>query len=303
VAIAPVNGIEIAYESFGNGSRTVVLLPGSGCQMLEWLDPFCEMLAENDCTVVRVDTRDIGLSTHFDDVCPDPASELEKAYSGERVQAPYTLDDMADDTAALIASISNRPAHVVGRSMGGMVGQRVAIRHPESIASLCSIAAPTGNPEHPGPSPEALKFFNLPEPITLEEKIQRAVDGDRLFTGTYFEFDEEVGYEKRAKMAERSDDALSGMRHSLAFVADNDREASYQRHRENLMNLDIAATVIHGRQDNLVNIAGGIEAAELIPNANLVIIEGMSHELPRGAWPQIISAIVETVDRAVRSRI
>ena len=77
--IAAVNGIEIAYETIGSGSRTVVLLPGASCQMLEWLDPFCEMITGEDCTVVRVDNRDVGLSTHFDVVCPNPAELMAKA--------------------------------------------------------------------------------------------------------------------------------------------------------------------------------------------------------------------------------
>ncbi|MDP6667147.1 MAG: alpha/beta hydrolase [Dehalococcoidia bacterium] len=281
MSIAAVNGIEIAYEVIGDGSRTVALLPGAGCQMLEWLDPFCEMIAEHDCRVVRVDTRDIGLSTKFDDVCPDPAAELEKAERGELVNAPYSLDDMADDTAALIAAISDGPAHVVGRSMGGMIGQRVAIRHPETIASLCSVASSAGNPEMPRASEEVMAFFQEPAPTDPEGAIRHAVDGDRLFTGDVFEFDEETGYKKRAGMRARADDSTGQLRHSLAFVA-TDPVAAYREHRAGLATLKLPVTVIHGSQDSLLNVANGIETAELIPGANLVIIEGMSHELPAG---------------------
>ena len=142
-----------------------------------------------------------------------------------------------------------------------------------------------------------MEWFMAPTPSDAEEAINHAVDGDRLFTGTVFEFDEETGYKKRADMRARSDDTMGRLRHLLTSIA-GDAEARYQLHRANLMKLDLPVTVIHGSQDDLVNIAGGKETAELIPNSKLVIIEGMSHELPAGAWPQIVPAIIETVDKA-----
>jgi pimeloyl-ACP methyl ester carboxylesterase len=265
--------------------------------MLEWLDPFCEMIAAEDCKVVRVDNRDVGLSTHFDDVCPNPGELMAKAQAGEPYAAPYTIEDMANDTAELIKVVSDGPAHVVGRSMGGMVGQRVAIHHPDVIASLCSVASSAGNPDFRIRSGEVLSFFQLPAPKTYEEQIQRAVDGDRLFNGTHFEFDEEADYKKRADMRVRSDDTNGGMRHSLMFGS-GDPVARYEQHKHALAALDLPVTVIHGSDDNLLNVENGKETAALIPNANLMIIEGMAHELPAGAWPQIVPAIVETVDRA-----
>lgn len=295
--IAAVNGIEIAYETFGTGSRTVVLLPGASCQMLEWLDPFCEMIAKQDCTVVRVDNRDVGLSTHFDDICPNPGELMAKAHAGEPYEAPYTLEDMAKDTAELIGVVSNGPAHVVGRSMGGMIGQRVAINHAETIASLCSVASSAGNPEYRVRSEEVMNFFQLPAPRTYEEQIQRNVDGDRLFSGSHFEFDEEADYKKRADMRARSDDTNGGMRHSLMFGT-GDPQARFEKHKADLAKLELPVSVIHGSADNLLDVANGIETAELIPGANLVIIEGMAHELPAGAWPQIVEAILKTVDKA-----
>lgn len=296
MTVAAVNGIEIGYESFGDGSRTVILIPGAGCQMLEWHPDFCQMIADEDCRVIRIDNRDVGLSTNFDDVCPDPAVEIAKVQAGEPVVAPYDLEDMADDTAALIGELSDGPAHIVGRSMGGMIGQRVAIRHPETIASLSSVASTTGNPDLPPPSDEAMKLFNEPAPVERDEVIQRAVDMDRFFTGSTFEFDEEFGLQKRTEMMERCDDRNGQLRHSLTFMT-GDHAELYRKHRAALMQLSLPVCVIHGEQDTLLNVASGVETAELIPNARLTVIEGMSHELPRGAWPQIVPAIIETVDR------
>ena len=265
--------------------------------MLEWLDPFCEMISGQDCTVVRVDNRDVGLSTHFDDSCPDPGELMARAQAGEPYDSPYTLEDMAKDTSELIKIVSDGPAHVVGRSMGGMIGQRVAINYPEVIASLCSVASSAGNPVFRLRSEEVMNFFQLPPATTYEEQIQRNVDGDRLFSGTHFEFDEESDYEKRADMRARSDDSKGSIRHFLMFNS-GDPVARYELHKVNLAKLDLPVTVIHGSADNLLNVENGIETAELIPNANLVIVEGMAHELPAGAWPQIVTAIVETIDKA-----
>ena len=295
--LAAVNGVEIAYETIGSGSRTVILLPGAACQMLEWLDPFCQMLADQDCTVIRVDNRDVGLSTHFDDICPNPGELLAKAHAGESYETPYTIEDMAKDTAELIKVVSNGPAHIVGRSMGGMIGQRVATHHPEQIASLISVASSAGNPEFRIRDEEVMKFFQLPPATTYEDQIQRNVDGDRLFSGTHFEFDEEADYKKRAEMRARSDDSNGGMRHSLMFGA-GDPVARYEQHKSNLGKLDLPVGVIHGSADNLLDVKNGIDTAELIPNAKLTVIEGMAHELPAGAWPQIVEAILEVVDIA-----
>jgi len=297
VPVAAVNGIEIGYESFGTGSRTLILLPGASCQMLEWLEPFCEMLVKQDCTVVRVDNRDVGLSTHFDDVCPNPEELIEKARSGNIYESPYSIKDMAKDTAELIKVVSNGPAHIVGRSMGGMIGQRVAIHYPETIASLSSVASSVGNPNAPGPSPEAIEFFQLPAPTTYEERIKRNVDGDRLFNGTHFEFDEEADYKKRAEMRARSDDSKGGMRHGLMLGA-GDRAKRFEHHKADLAKLDLPVAVIHGSADNLLPVRHGIETAELIPNARLTVIEGMAHELPAGAWTRITEAILNVVDEA-----
>jgi pimeloyl-ACP methyl ester carboxylesterase len=298
VPTAAVNGIEIAYEAIGNGSRTVILLPGAACQMLEWLEPFCEMIAEQDCTVIRVDNRDVGLSTHFDDVCPNPGELMAKAHAGEPYDAPYAIEDMAKDTAELIKVVSpNDPAHVVGRSLGGMIGQRVAIYYPELIASLCLVASSAGNPDFRIHDEEVMKFFQLPPATTYEEQIQRDVDGDRLFSGTHFEFDEEADYKKRAEMRARSDDSNGGMRHSLMFGS-GDPVVRYEEHKSNLAKLDLPVSVIHGSADNLLSVENGIDTAELIPNAKLTIVEGMAHELPSGTWPQVVSAIVATVDKA-----
>lgn len=300
--IAAVNGIEIAYETFGNGSRSVILLPGAGCQMLEWLDKFCQIIAEQDCTVHRVDTRDVGLSTHFDATCPNPREEMHKIQNGETITPPYTYSDMVDDTVALITEISDAPVHVVGRSMGGMIGQRVATLHPSSIASLSSIASTSGNPDlEVGNSQEVMDFFRLPAPIGREEQIKRAVDGDRLFSGTHFKFDEEVGLKKRTDMRDRSDDSNGVMRHSLMFMT-TDQILEYATHSANLSKLDLPVAVIHGSKDNLLNTAGAVDTADLIPNARLTMIEGMSHELPSGAWAQIVPAILEVVDKAQSSK-
>ena len=142
-----------------------------------------------------------------------------------------------------------------------------------------------------------MEFLMKPIPAEDSEYIEYKVAGHRMFTGSGFEFDEEDGLKKQVDIRARSNDLTGGLRHTLSFAA-IDQSAEFRPHRENLSKLTLPVTVIHGSDDSLIPLVSGRETADLIPGANLVVIEGMGHELPSGAWPQIVQAIVETVDKA-----
>src|SRR4051812_20164303 len=137
-----VNGIEIAYETFGEPSASPVLLVmGLGTQMLAWPEEFCEAIAARGHYVIRFDNRDSGLSTHLYSVrAPNPVS----VYLG-RAKPPYTLDDCANDTLGLMDALGLPSVHLVGISMGGFVAQTVAVAHPERLRSLTLMMTSTGN--------------------------------------------------------------------------------------------------------------------------------------------------------------
>ena len=151
------NGIEIEYDSFGNNeAQAVLLISGLGTQMIRWSETFCQMLADQGYRVIRFDNRDAGLSTHFDSASmPDLAAIADAVSRGETPNVPYTLFDMANDAVGLLDSLRITRAHVVGRSMGGMIAQLMASEHGERVLSLVSIMSSWT-------SPVSVDIFQLP---------------------------------------------------------------------------------------------------------------------------------------------
>ena len=152
------NGIEIEYDCFGNNeAEAVLLISGLGTQMIRWSETFCRILAEQGYRVIRFDNRDAGLSTHFHSTSmPDLAAIADAVSRGETPNVPYTLFDMANDAAGLLDSLRIKRAHVVGRSMGGMIAQLLASEHAERVLSLTSIMSSTGNRDLPQASPAVM---------------------------------------------------------------------------------------------------------------------------------------------------
>ena len=136
-------GVTLCYETFGDPDDTpILLIMGLATQMIAWHEDFCEGLADRGFHVVRFDNRDIGRSTHFDFQPPSVKQMLTRHLPDEQ----YSLSDMAEDTAVLLRELGIAPAHVVGASMGGMIGQMLAAEHPEVVRSLTSIMSTTGQP-------------------------------------------------------------------------------------------------------------------------------------------------------------
>src|SRR6266436_3094574 len=270
---AQANGIELEYETFGRSSaRPLVLIMGLGAQMILWDEEFCAALAARDFFVVRFDNRDIGLSTHLDDVgVPNVWTAIQRSMTNQHVDAPYTLADMADDTVYLMAALGIERAHVVGASMGGMIAQTLAIRHPERLLTLTSIMSTTGNPEVPPATPDAMRVLMTPVPSEREAYVERSVASWRVIGSPGFPFD-------------RAFHPAGVARQLVAIIASGNR-------KEALRSVTTPTLVIHGDADPLARVEGGRDTAAAIPGAELLIIEGMGHDLPRGAWPRIIDAI------------
>jgi pimeloyl-ACP methyl ester carboxylesterase len=283
---AAANGIELEYETFGKRSaRPLVLIMGLGAQMIVWDEEFCATLAARDFFVVRFDNRDVGLSTKFDDAgVPDVFRAFQKAATNQAIDAPYTLNDMADDTVYLMEELGIERAHVVGASMGGMIAQTLAIRHPSRLLTLTSIMSTTGNPEVPPATPEALRVLMTPVPAEREAYVERAVRNWRVIGSPGFPFDEERVRRRAARSFDRAFHPAGVARQLVAIVAGGSR-------KDALRAVTTPTLVIHGDADPLAHIEGGRDTAASIPGAELLIIEGMGHDLPRGAWPRIVDAI------------
>ncbi len=172
------NGIEIAYDEFGDAKAPVILLiMGLGTQMIAWPVPFCEALAARGFRVVRFDNRDIGLSTKFDKAAPvDVVAGFTRALAGEPVEAPYTLNDMAADAVGLMEKLGIARAHIVGASMGGMIAQVFAARHNVRTKTLAVIFSSNNQPVLPPPGPkQLLAILQRPKGATREAIIENAI--------------------------------------------------------------------------------------------------------------------------------
>jgi pimeloyl-ACP methyl ester carboxylesterase len=281
---APANGIEIAYEEFGDAADpTVLLVMGLGVQMLGWDEEFCGMLAARGFRVVRFDNRDVGRSTWFGD---GPRANAMAAMAGDFSSASYTLTEMAADTAGLLEFLRVEAAHLVGASLGGMVAQTLAIEHPERVLSLTSMMSTTGEREVGQPHPEAIPNLLTRPPADREGMAEFAVGTFRVIGSPGFEADEEALRARARASFDRGFNPDGTGRQLMAVMASGDRT-------EALRKLDVPTLVIHGTDDALIDVSGGKATAAAIPGARLELIEGMGHDLPRALWPQLVGWIVE----------
>ncbi|MFX1304842.1 MAG: alpha/beta fold hydrolase [Promethearchaeota archaeon] len=294
---AKVNDIEIEYDTFGDpSSRPLLLIMGLGAQMINWDEEFCEKLAERGFYVIRFDNRDVGLSTKFDDAGePDLMKLFMSAQSGEKIEAPYTLEDMADDAVGLLDALDIEKAHICGMSMGGMIAQVIAYRHPSRVLSLISISSTTGDPDLSRPTPEAMQVLMKPVATEREVIIEDGVNRMRIVHGNVLPFDEERARRFVASSYDRSSYRQGFGRQIAAVIASGNRKPA-------LGSITVPTLVIHGEVDPLAPVEGGKETAKAIPGADLLIIEGMGHSLPPVVWPRIIDAITKNAFKAFRKK-
>ncbi len=296
MARVEANGITLEYDTIGNpDDQPLLLVMGLGAQLIHWDEEFCQMLADRNHFVMRFDNRDIGLSEKFDAApIPDMASMMADFLEGRIPEVPYTLDDMAADAIGLLDALNIQTAHICGASMGGMIVQAMAINHPERVRSLTSIMSTTGNPELPPASPEAQAVLASPAIDDESAIVQRALETNAVIGSPGFEFDEDRAIERAIEAWRRCFYPQGVARQMAAVAAHGDR-------RPGLNRLDIPALIIHGTDDCLVRVEGGIDTHENIPGSELLLIEGMGHTMPAGTWPRIVDGITALTQGSQRT--
>jgi pimeloyl-ACP methyl ester carboxylesterase len=281
---AKANGIEICYDTAGDPSDpTVLLVMGLGGQLIQWDPELCGLIAERGFHVVRFDNRDVGLSTHLEGAV-DVFGLLGSDASGSMPPAvPYLLSDMADDAVCLLDHLGVDRAHVVGVSMGGMIAQTIALDHPSRVLTLTSIMSTTGDPDVGHPTAEAMAALVAPPAQTRQEAEDGAVRQAQVW-GSRGLFDEADLRRLAGDSWDRCHEPLGVARQLAAILASGSRSSR-------LAKLAIPTLVIHGTADTLVQPSGGERTAEVIPDAKLLMIDGMGHDLPRALWPTLVDAI------------
>ena len=284
------NGIDIHYETFGSASDpTVLLVMGLTAQMIAWDTDFCRALADNGRHVVRFDNRDAGLSHKFDGQRVDMEAFVAAQFTGAPMpDVPYLLSDMADDAFGLLDALSIDVAHIVGASMGGMIVQTMAIERPERVLSMTSMWSTTGNPDYLESSDEAMAALMAPSPPERDAYIDDAESWAVWSSRKHFDLDDARA--RAAAAYDRSYYPEGAERQFAAIAASPDREAA-------LAELAVPTLVIHGRDDELIRLKGGLRTAELVPGADLLLVGDMGHDLPRPLHGLVVDAIVSHTGR------
>jgi pimeloyl-ACP methyl ester carboxylesterase len=287
-------GITLCYERFGSETDPpMLLIMGLGTQMIGWPDEFCLHLAERGFHVVRFDNRDIGRSTRIQGSPPTPRELMTRKID----PVLYTLSDMAGDATGLLRELGVAPAHVVGASMGGMIAQTLAAERPEAVRSLVSIMSNTGNRMKGQPAFGIYRYLLRRAPSEREAYIEYTTGLFKAIGSRGLPFDRDRVRDMVARSYDRGHDPAGPGRQLAAIIASGDRT-------EQLRTIRAPTLVIHGSNDRMVARSGGVDTAHTIPGARLMIVDGMGHDLPEAAWPQLVDAIAghaEAADQATAS--
>ena len=282
------NGIAIEVEDTGESHLPAVLLVmGLGMQLIAWPAAFVAALQEAGFRVIRFDNRDAGLSQSFSHLgVPNLMLASMRHRMGLRVNAPYSLHDMAADTLGVLDALDVPSAHLVGVSMGGMIAQRVALAAPQRVLSLTSIMSSSGARYLPGPRPHVLKaLFGRPQGRSEDAIVEHTMKLLHVIASPAFPSDEEAMRERVRLATRRAFNPTGTMRQMTAVAADIHRA-------DELPRIQAPTLVMHGQDDPLVPFACGHDTARRIRGAKLVAIPGMGHDLPPGVVERLLQSLM-----------
>ncbi|MCW2822236.1 MAG: alpha/beta hydrolase fold protein [Marmoricola sp.] len=291
---APVSpGIELCYQTFGSpDGDPLLLVMGLGGPMTWWDPELCTMLAEAGFFVVRFDNRDTGRSSRA--AGRVTRRQLVQAFLGRGGRVPYTLSDMAGDAFGLMDHLGWDSAHIVGVSMGGMIVQTMAIDQATRVRSLTSIMSTVGRRTVGWQHPSLLPMLLANRAAGREAYVASSARMWQLIGSPGFPLDEEKGRARAEDTFDRGVSASGVLRQMVAILNQPDRSRA-------LAALRVPAVVVHGAADKMVHVSGGRATARAIPGAELLLIDGMGHDMPNELFETFIDVIRRTADRAGRA--
>lgn len=280
----------LAFDRRGHG-EPLVLLQGLGWPRAHWDDALCDRLVDAGFSPLRVHVRDVGGSEYFGGTPPSIGRVVQAALAGRPVEgAPYRLSDMAADVIALLDELAITRAHVCGVSLGGMIAQTLAIEHPSRVRSLTSVMTSTGDPNRVLASSEALRLLFTPIPTERQAAIDHQVEAFRVLSGPAFDeararrlADQAFALHAHVPGSERQ---LGAARQLVALLASGDRRAR-------LRELALPTLVVHGALDPLVPLDAGLDVAEAVAHADLLVLDEMAHDLAPPFWDAFVDALTD----------
>jgi pimeloyl-ACP methyl ester carboxylesterase len=289
--VAP--GVQLCYQTFGSpDGDPLALVMGLGGPMTWWDPELCTMLAEAGFQVVRFDNRDTGRSSRMKGRVT--RAQLVRSFLGRGGRPPYTLSDMAADAFALMDHLGWESAHVAGVSMGGMIVQTMAVDQPRRVRSLTSIMSTLGKRTVGWQHPSLLPTLIGPRAPGREAYIDSSARMWKLIGSPGFPVDDAKVRSRAEETFDRGVSASGVMRQMLAILNQPDRSRA-------LASLRIPAAVVHGSADKMVHVSGGRATAQAIPGAELLVIDGMGHDMPVDLFETLTAVIRRTADRAGRN--
>ena len=290
---APVSPeIELCYQTFGDpADEPVLLVMGLGGPMTWWDPEFCTALARQGFFVVRYDNRDTGRSSRARGAVG--RMTLVRAFTGQRVRAPYTLDDMASDAFGLMDHLGLESAHVAGISMGGMIAQTMALLRPARVRTLTSIMSTTGKRSVGWQHPSLLPSLLAARGPSREEYIRTSAAFWKLIGSPSYPQPAEKVETRAAETYDRGVSRAGVLRQMVAVLTQPNRGAR-------LRGIKVPTLVVHGVADKMVHVSGGRATAAAVPGAELLLIDGMGHDLPPQLFETVVAAIRRTADRVTR---
>ena len=287
--------LTLEVEEFGAPDKgAILLIMGLGTQLIAWPMDFCRRLATAGYRVIRYDNRDVGLSSKFESGgVPDARAALLRSLLHLPVKAPYRLEDMAQDAVGLMDALKIDRAHVVGASLGGMIGQILASRHAARVATLTTIMSSPGAPPpwDSTPAARAVLMARPPENAAVEDLIRMRMNTYRVIAGPGQTFPESTLHEMAKLSVERSADSQGSRRQMLAALATGSLKADLGR-------IHVPTLIIHGKNDPLIPPRRSEQLHRGIAGSKLMLLDGMGHNLPQRLIPQITAAIIENCARA-----
>lgn len=286
--VAPA--VRLCYQTFGGPEgEPLVLVMGLGGPMTWWDSDFCTSLAQAGFHVVRFDNRDVGRSSRMRGRVT--RRQLVQGFLGRGGRAPYSLDDMADDAFGLMDHLGWESAHVVGVSMGGMIVQTMAIDRPARVRSMTSIMSTLGKRSVGWQHPSLLPVLIAKRGAGREAYVESSAKTWKLIGSPAYPVDEAEGRARAEETFDRGVSASGVMRQMMAILTQPNRARG-------LRSLRIPTAVVHGAADKMVHVSGGRATASAIPNAELLVIDGMGHDMPAELYPTFVEIIRRTADRA-----